>query len=283
MNIVLFAEEELDRPLSASDRRTKHITSILGLGPGDTFRAGVVNGVSGTATVTDIALDGSLEFAFEPGPAPAGAPEPGAAAFPEPGAAAFPEPAPAGAPEPPGAGGTGGNVGLQPVRLLLGHPRPIVLKRLLRDLSSLGVERIVVAHTALGEKSYFESNLWHDGTIESLLREGAEQAGSTRLPTVERAWTISRGIERIVDQWESAERVVFDNGIEASRPAGANEKTGGSRRILAVGSERGWTDGERAAFAEDGFDGRYLGERVLRTETAAIVAVALTLRELGRW
>ncbi len=275
MNIVLFAEEELDRPLSASDRRTKHITSILGLGPGDTFRAGVVNGVSGTATVTDIALDGSLEFAFEPGPAPAGAPEPGAAAF--------PEPAPAGAPEPPGAGGTGGNVGLQPVRLLLGHPRPIVLKRLLRDLSSLGVERIVVAHTALGEKSYFESNLWHDGTIESLLREGAEQAGSTRLPTVERAWTISRGIERIVDQWESAERVVFDNGIEASRPAGANEKTGGSRRILAVGSERGWTDGERAAFAEDGFDGRYLGERVLRTETAAIVAVALTLRELGRW
>lgn len=253
MNIVLFAEEELDRPLSASDRRTKHITSILGLGPGDTFRAGVVNGVSGTATVTDIALDGSLEFAFEPGPAPAG------------------------------AGGTGGNVGLQPVRLLLGHPRPIVLKRLLRDLSSLGVERIVVAHTALGEKSYFESNLWHDGTIESLLREGAEQAGSTRLPTVERAWTISRGIERIVDQWESAERVVFDNGIEASRPAGANEKTGGSRRILAVGSERGWTDGERAAFAEDGFDGRYLGERVLRTETAAIVAVALTLRELGRW
>ena len=259
MNIVLFTQEELGKPLSATDRRTKHITSILRLGPGDRFRAGVIGGVPGTATVGEIAPDGTLGFEFEADPR-----------------------------------GDGAVVGLEPVQLLLGHPRPIVLKRMLREISALGIERVVVVRTELGEKSYFESNLWTDGTVEQLLIEGAEQAGSTMLPTIERAWTVARGIDRIVDGWTRAERVVFDNAVEApaapaasprpkSQTPGEKQRGGAPRRVIAVGAERGWTDGERGVFAGEGFEKRYLSERVLRTETAAVVAVALSLRELNRW
>lgn len=44
---------------------------------------------------------------------------------------------------------------------------------------------------------------------------------------------------------------------------------------LAVGPEGGWSDDERAAFADRNFQFARLGPRTLRTETAAAVAVAL--------
>ncbi|MFO7781366.1 MAG: RsmE family RNA methyltransferase, partial [Spirochaetia bacterium] len=55
----------------------------------------------------------------------------------------------------------------------------------------------------------------------------------------------------------------------------------GAGRIIAVGSERGWADRERDVLRENGFQTVRLGERILRTETAAIAAVTVTLRELG--
>jgi RsmE family RNA methyltransferase len=49
----------------------------------------------------------------------------------------------------------------------------------------------------------------------------------------------------------------------------------------AIGSERGWTDNERSLFKEAGFAWCSMGIRVLRTETAATVAMSLILQSMG--
>ncbi len=321
MNIVLFDPEELTTAppagarhdtasarvsapavrLPAADRRARHIVDVLGLGPGDSFRAGVVDGPVGTGRLVAVEADGCVTVGFEPG-SETGESRPGAG--------------PQGGAEDPGAAvSTGGPAvsgslaagprPLHPVRLLLGHPRPIVLRRMLRDLSTLGIEQLVVVRTELGEKSYLESKLWQGDDVRQCLIEGAEQAGSTLLPRVRKAWRLPDALEQVVEGREGASRVVFDNedAAPARGGAGAGDAAGGEGaagsgaaaaggtagtpvsgdpgRIIAVGSERGWTDDERGILRDNGFESRRLGERILRTETAAIAAVTVTLRELG--
>ncbi|MFW6223573.1 MAG: RsmE family RNA methyltransferase [Spirochaetota bacterium] len=256
MNTVLFDPEELGASpgarLSADDRRARHILDVLGLGPGDSFRAGVVDGPAGSGRVVAVDADGGVTVGFESEP----------------------------------AGELGEMRPLHPVRLLLAHPRPIVLRRMLRDLSTLGVERIVVVRTALGEKSYLESRLWQGDIVRRLLIEGAEQAGSTMLPRVEKSRRLTDAIARVVEGRETAPRVVFDNAGSASGRAGVGGRTrpdgDAAARVIAVGSERGWTDEERNLLGDHGFETLRLGSRILRTETASHVAVAVTLRDLGR-
>lgn len=253
MNIVLFDREELAAPLPADDRRARHITGVLGLEPGDRLRAGIIDGPAGWATLAAVAPDGSVRLDF------AAAGNRGRAAA---GNADDPDPD---VPPP-----------LQPVTLLLGHPRPIVLRRMLRDLSTLGVSRIVVVRTELGEKSYLRSNLWEGDTVRRLLIEGAEQAGATALPRVARAWRLADAIGEAAAGQETMPRVVYDTATP-----GAERAAAGPGRIIAVGSERGWTDREREMLAGHGFRTAALGGRILRTETAAVAAVTLTLSELG--
>ncbi|MFZ3263031.1 MAG: RsmE family RNA methyltransferase [Terriglobales bacterium] len=53
-----------------------------------------------------------------------------------------------------------------------------------------------------------------------------------------------------------------------------------SETVLAIGPEGGWTDDELRWFRESGWTTASLGETILRAETAAIVAAALTLDAL---
>ena len=55
--------------------------------------------------------------------------------------------------------------------------------------------------------------------------------------------------------------------------------------ILAIGPEGGWTDEELQIFQKAGWISASLGSTILRAETAAIAATAITMSELGmrRW
>lgn len=50
--------------------------------------------------------------------------------------------------------------------------------------------------------------------------------------------------------------------------------------VAAIGSERGWTAAERRLFCEAGFTLCGMGQRVLRTETAATTATAIILSQM---
>ncbi|MCK4516781.1 MAG: RNA methyltransferase, partial [Spirochaetaceae bacterium] len=198
----------------------------------------IVNGVSGTAVI-NVLDDRGMRVCFEPDEHldPAGRSEP-------------PQPV--------------------PVDLLLGHPRPIVLRRLLRDLSTIGIRRLIVAPTELGERSYLNATMWRD--IRPLLIEGAAQAGVTRLMEVERCRSLADGIRTASAVAEAEQmRVVLHPTADRTLRTALDAGSAGSL-LLAVGSERGWTGKELELLTDANFEVAGMGERTLRTETAAVVA-----------
>ncbi|MFW5814424.1 MAG: 16S rRNA (uracil(1498)-N(3))-methyltransferase [Spirochaetota bacterium] len=260
MNLLLL--EPGERVLDRSDPRARHIRKVLRLRTGDEVRAGEVGGPVGIARIAD---DDSGTFAleFEPREAPRALP---------------------------------------PVCLIVGHPRPIVLRRLLRDLTTIGPAGIVVTHTDLGEKSYYESNLWAD--VRTPLLDGAAQGGTTLLPSVRKAGSLAEaaraadsvvaealpagvGVDRggrreprrlvlHADRAGEPDAVAAADADRPQAPPAITEALGtpdpGTPVVLAVGSERGWTAREVDALAGLGFVAATLGDRVLRTETSALVA-----------
>ena len=245
VNIILFEADEIGRPLAKRDERTVHLTKVLHKGPLSVFEAGIIGGKRGTGRIEAVEADGSLRVSLDLSETP-----------------------------PP----------LFPVRLAVGFPRPIQLRRLLRDLSSLGVASIDLVGTELGEKSYRDTNLLTDGGARSALVEGAAQARDTRLPELVTwptlgAWLAAR-------PWgEGPVALVAPDNVRPAASFAAleidAEFESGGEVVLAVGSERGWSDREREALEAAGFTRASMGARALRTETACVAAVVLALEKMG--
>lgn len=224
MNLVLFLPEEDCTRLVRGDRRYEHLVSVLRVREGEVVRVGVLGGRMGEGRVEEVARE---EVRLS---------------------CTFDRD-----PPPP-----------LPVTLLVAAVRPIVGRRLLRDLSALGLERVVVFPARLSERSYLESTLWKEGGWERSLIEGAEQGVTTRVPEVVRVRSLEEGVRMCGD----GVRYVCDEA------AGQGEGVvRGARYVVAVGPERGWTDEERRVLEREGFVRLSLGPRMLRTEVACHVAL----------
>lgn len=249
MNICLFSKEEISHPLPLRDERAQHIIKVLHKKVGDSFTAGVIDGSSGSAVIREISDDG-IVFDFTEG---------------------------------------GDGKPLTKLEMIIGFPRPIQLKRLLRDIAALGVSRVHLTGTDLGEKSYMQSNLVERGSAYQMLLDGTVQAGSTHVPELCLYKTLDECLKVIGgDAGGAGEslKLALDNVnpsarlADAVKQAGA-ESDGGARVIAAIGSERGWTDRERRLLEAKGFVRCGMGERIMRTETAATVAGSIILSGLG--
>lgn len=244
VNIVLFEEGELASPLPLCDHRVKHIQKILKKGVGDSFDAGLVNGAAGTAEIRSVSPQG-MEFCFE---------------------------------------ASGDGKPLHPVTMIIGFPRPIQLKRLLRDIASLGVSQVHLCGTELGEKSYLKATLSQPEELTAMLKDGSIQAKSTHVPQVFVHQDVAScldfvaGNPRIHVALDNIEPTASLQGFLSSKFSADEVKRAGV--VAAIGSERGWTDNERQLFQEKGFTLCSMGERVLRTETAATTAVAIILSNM---
>ncbi|ULQ58837.1 16S rRNA (uracil(1498)-N(3))-methyltransferase [Brucepastera parasyntrophica] len=225
-----------------NDERYQHIKKILKKNAGDSFFAGKVNGDSGTARITEFDEKG-LTFEFIS--------------------------------EQPCRP-------LYPVILVIGIPRPIQLKRLLRDVSSLGVSAVYLTGTELGEKSYRESHLFNTDAVRTTLIEGAMQSGFTALPECEVFPSVAGVTGGIAERFAEAVPVLLDTVSpvctlnDFKLPSLSEAKP----LILAVGSERGWTGAERNLFYSAGYTVCSMGPRILRTETAAVAGLAVILAKI---
>jgi RsmE family RNA methyltransferase len=255
MNICIFREDEISLPLDFSDERARHILKILHKKEGDTFSAGILNGFQGTATIQKIQTESSAETDEKKFPS-------GKIYF------SF-------------AAERDGKK-LRPLTVIVGFPRPIQLKRILRDLSSLGVERVMLTGTELGEKSYMESDLAKKENAQKFLLDGAVQAASTFVPEISLHKNLAECISCVGIQPNDAKFVALDN-VEPDGTLSAELKKirGNEKIVCAVGSERGWTKNERKIFREKNFRLLSMGERILRTETASTVSSALILGAMG--
>lgn len=244
MNTILFEQHELDSEsrirLSVGDKRVDHVRNVLRAVPGDRLSAGIVDGELGVAELENDSSDGMV-FAFTP-------------------SAIDPS--------------VGESAGAVPVAVLLGSVRPIVLRRLLRDLTSFGVDEILVARTELSERSYYHAKLWEAARLRAVLIEGAAQGGRTRLPRIGRYDSLPQALgnaER--SRREDEVRIVLSFG-SPSLPDAVTERSC-ARVMLAVGPERGFIERETALLGEHGFVAVGVPGGTLRTESAAIAGVAV--------
>ena len=272
MNICLFDKEEIKNPLSKKDERAQHIIKVLHKKAGDTFDAGIIGGAAGTARIIKISDDGEIFFDFE-------------------------------------AKSAGKK--LYPLTLIIGFPRPIQLRRLLRDVAGLGCEKVILTGTELTEKSYLNSNVVKDGSAYEMLLDGTAQAASTHVPKLffynnlydtlkslkdenssSKAGLTSGSKSRLTSglksgfgagfgKWESCSKIALDNRRAKKSLHDFLLHESALNVVAAIGSERGWTEKERDLLEEFGFTLCSMGSRVLRTETAATVASSIILDSMG--
>ena len=241
MNIVLFEKNEISCPLKLNDERAQHILKILHKKEGDTFSCGIIKGMAGKAEIIHISEEG-IKFSFEP---------------------------------------ESDGKPLNPLKMIIGFPRPIQLKRLLRDVAALGIQEIHLTGTELGEKSYMKSNLLERGTAYKMLLDGTVQAASTHIPELFLHQNLKECLQEISKN-PAELKIALDN-VNASENLFSfmQNRTQKFPVIAAIGSERGWTDNERQLLEKSGFTRCSMGQRIMRTETAATVASSIILASAG--
>ena len=182
---------------------------------------------------------------------------------------------------------------LQPwLDLVLAPPRPRAMKRLLPQLASLGVRRIVLVGAEKVEKAFWGAQLLKEEIYRPLLIDGLQQAGTTAVPTIETFKSFRHFVERKLDahfEGQDVRIVAHPYGARGARavptatsaaaPVCAADPVCAAAPVsqipvLAVGPEGGWTDEEVGLLEARGFARMSLGERILRTDTALIALIS---------
>ena len=146
--------------------------------------------------------------------------------------------------------------------------------------TELGISRFVpiISERTVARNVVSPNRLTRWGKI---IREAAEQAGRCRLPVLQETLSYTEACDAIskpaIIGWES-ER---DTGIrDTLRRLKAGVKDARSISIM-IGSEGGLDEGEVEYALSRGITPVSLGRRILRAETAGIIAAAAVLYEMG--
>ncbi len=251
MNTILVREQSDRYRLAPTDPRARHLKRVLRVSSGDTVRIAVLGGPLGEATVIENGAGG-----FDLTPVWRETPLPSL-----------------------------------PITVLVGHPRPPVLRRLWRDLAAMRVARVEVFAAELSERSYLTSSVWEH--VDDAIADGLSQGGHSTPPTVtsrrslrdalvsiratdpdgpDTAGPDTAGARRFFGSLAAADTpglLTLPEALSsiAARSAAVTE----SGVVVAVGPERGFTAAEEASLVAAGFCGVRLGRSILRTETATIL------------
>ena len=165
----------------------------------------------------------------------------------------------------------------EPITLVVGLPRPQTARDILRDATTLGIGALHFVQTEKADPNYAQSSLWSSGEWRRHAIAGAEQSFSTRIPDVRWGQPLAETLAALP---QASARVALDN-YEAPEALSKLALSHASCATLAIGSERGWSAADRRLLQESGFRFAHLGPRVLRTETACTIALALVRHSLG--
>jgi RsmE family RNA methyltransferase len=168
---------------------------------------------------------------------------------------------------------------LYPVALLVGLSRPQTCRKILEQASALGVNRIDFFISDKSEPSYRESRLWKTNEWREKIIKGTEQAFSTFIPGCD-VWD---SLEECTSQLKlNSLRFAFDNYESVQTLEGLKSWKGRQHYTVAVGAERGWSNQERIFLRENEFSLLSMGPRVLRQETAVVVALGQVMSQFWK-
>jgi ribosomal protein L11 methyltransferase len=155
------------------------------------------------------------------------------------------------------------------ITLMQSAPRGERMDLIVQKTTELGVTRIVPVLTqhATMKPTPSRRRRW-----QTIAAEAARQSGRADVPVIEEALPLAAALARFASP-EASRFLLWED--ERSRPLFRAIAPGVRRVILLVGPEGGFAPAEVEACARAGFASVGLGPRILRSETAAIVAVAL--------
>ncbi|MCH7313940.1 16S rRNA (uracil(1498)-N(3))-methyltransferase [Acinetobacter sp. ANC 3882] len=150
-----------------------------------------------------------------------------------------------------------------PVHLILALPRPKVLRRIIMDAVTIGVERISLIHSYRVDKSYWQTPFLQQ--LNDYVTLGLEQAGDTIEPEIQLYKRFKPFVEDVLPALISAERPAYAAHPYAEQQMPYAIQHGCS---LIVGPEGGFIPYEVDLLIKNGCQAKSLGNRILRTETA---------------
>jgi 16S rRNA (uracil1498-N3)-methyltransferase len=280
MNLILFKRSEISDgdgksiQLESKDPRTKHIFDHLKKCDGDTVTVGIISGRQGNAIVrydVDNCCQKRLDFDFDTSVV---------------------------------IDHSSSKDSNHKIVLVLSMPFPKRLKYLWPQISSMGVTRVCIVRGSLSDSSFAKSSSITPKVYRPLIEEGMSQGCHTKEVTVDievedvlsravldklgltmRGSTSSqlscttRDIRIVLDCGDEASslplplhRVVMKN---ISDVADTTTLESSNCVVLAIGSERGWTEDEARLFQEAGFHAASLGKSILRVDTAVVAGLGI--------
>ena len=154
------------------------------------------------------------------------------------------------------------------VTLAFGCVRPGPFQEILRHGTELGVRRFVpvIARRTVRRPEH-KKERW-----EHVIASAASQSGRTTLPLMESPVELER---LIASKGDSQTRFVLSPDVAAQPLLESLEHQHPRALLLLVGPEGGFDKSEEERAVEQGFTRVGLGPGILRTETAAVVAVGV--------
>ena len=165
--------------------------------------------------------------------------------------------------------------------VVLALPRPKVLRRLIMDMTALGVNDIILINSYRTQKSYWQSPML--ARLDEFVLEGLQQGIDTIAPRISLQKRFKPFVE---DELASlmTNRAIVAHPYSALSFAQYMEKLENTEPLhnsalpsmVFIGAEGGWIDYEIELLAEQGCTAVNIGPRILRTEAAVNVI-------LGQW
>lgn len=159
--------------------------------------------------------------------------------------------------------------------LVLALPRPKVLRRLIMDMTALGVRDIILINSYRTQKSYWQSPMLE--RLDEFVLEGLQQGVDTIAPRITLQKRFKPFVEDELAGLVTNRAIVAHPYSELSFTQYLQQPPSlGLPSLVCIGSEGGWIDYEIALLATQGCAAVTIGSRILRTEAAVNVI-------LGQW
>lgn len=164
-----------------------------------------------------------------------------------------------------------------PIDVLLGHPRPIVARRLIKDLTTIGIRNLHIVHSDLGEKSYRHSKIWLPDNLDSYQNEGVMQAGIPGFLGIVCHNSLNAFLDAEAPDMRTPYKNHYETLVYTCKDAAQSRLPSDLEApvLVCIGSERGWSESETKLIETYATQSFSFGPRTLRTETACIGAVLL--------
>ncbi|MBH0096308.1 16S rRNA (uracil(1498)-N(3))-methyltransferase [Psychrobacter sp. NZS113] len=241
MNCILLSATNFsnDSAVINEPSQISHVNKVLGATVGDTLKVGQLEGYLGTAIIKNISADSIQLYDIQLNVTP-----------------------------PPKLDLT----------VVLALPRPKVLRRLIMDMTALGVRDIALINSYRTQKSYWQSPMLE--RLDEFVLEGLQQGVDTIAPRIRLEKRFKPFVEDELASLITNRAIVAHPYSELSFAQYLLRQTPQQSltlpSLVCIGAEGGWIDYEIELLAAQDCTAVNIGPRILRTE-AAVNAI------LGQW